>query len=825
MRLPDFFIVRVALVAFVSVVPVRGGEPASSGFGEFVQPFLEEHCTSCHGSEKQKGKLALHEIHADFASLGEAEKWRHVLEMLEEGEMPPEDEARPDAERAARVRAWIVAGLETPLEGDGEAEGLGPQVRRLTNAEYHNTMRDLLGVELNYGDNLNADPVVPYRFRNTAEFMMVGTSDLQKYWENATRAMASVIVSGPRPEMIRLKEEIAPEVPDFQPPNKRTDEVLPRIQDNILTSTFKLPRVGDYVLRIVASAVLPDGVEAAEMRVADPKERVFLGTRTVANNVDDPQVYEFRGRLENIQVDTREQGGMAATAISINEVWNNGDEAGSHKIKPFSRPRLVIESMEIQTPAEDVWPPACHSAILFSSPLRESDEGAYVREVLKRFMTRAYRRPVAAAELARLEDSFATVRPTVESFDEAMRETLAMVLVSPGFLLRNTVGEAPAPGSEPDDHQLASRLSYFLWSSMPDAELFELATRGELGTPEVLSRQVARMLDDPKASDFVRDFTSQWLSLGKLREVSINDNAFPPFIRRASWDRRLLREDPFGIRYDLEQETLLFVEEILRENLSLIQFLDSDFLMLNENLAWHYGIEGVRGRAIRPVKLPEGHHLGGLLTQGSILIGNSNGTAPHPIYRGVWVREAILGDEVKDPPSNVPSLVGSEALKDAPTIKEALVAHRTMESCNDCHARIDPYGLPFEQHNAIGRYQPKVIGEGVAFPWDSGRGESTEQYLARVEPLYTVAVDASSRLPDGTEVEDMAAFKNYLVREKSDVFARTMIGKLLAYGMNRQVGPTDREAAARLFEQSKAKGHRFRDLVMAICTSELFRQP
>ena len=363
----------------------------------------------------------------------------------------------------------------------------------------------------------------------------------------------------------------------------------------------------------------------------------------------------------------------------------------------LTMPRIVINWMEFEAPVADVWPPAHHTRILFESPLREENPEAYAREVIRRFASRAFRRPASKAEVDRFVKIYALVRPELNTMEAAMRETLAMVLISPQFLY-HTVADGKVT-TRP--YELASRMSYFLWGSMPDAELLKLAGEGRLAEPKVMEQQTRRLLADARAKDFVRNFTLQWLSLAKMKTVPINQQLFPRFLYYVSAGERRGTEQPYRptIRDYMLEETAGFVAELIRRNAGAANVVESDFAWLNQPLAAHYGVVGVEGNHFRAVPLKPEHRLGGLLTHGSMLIGN--GTARRRILdRGAAAR-AIFGDTW---PIRLPTCL--LALGD-----RRGVHHRTVAaSARKC--RLPPFlpGEFFQHYNAIGKYQPLVPG-------------------------------------------------------------------------------------------------------------------
>jgi len=332
-------------------------------------------------------------------------------------------------------------------------------------------------------------------------------------------------------------------------------------------------------------------------------------------------------------------------------------------------------------------------------------------------------------------------------------------------------------------------------------------------------------LKDSRSRDFVRNFTWQWLSLSKLKTVPINRELFPRFLYYVSAGERAGTEVPYRptIRDHMIGETVGFVAELIRRNASVLSIVDSDFAVLNQPLAAHYGVEGIQGDELRPVAVKPEHRLGGLLTHGSVLIGNGTGTAPHPIYRAVWLREAILGDDVPAPPADVPALSDSagESAEKALTIKDLLAKHRQKESCRECHVRLNPWGIPFERYNAIGRFQQLVPKEGTRVRrFDRKTDKDLTGYAAYLRSINTVKVEASAQVP---QVNGLAELKTFLLNNHEDDVAENILRRLLTYGIGRELTWRDRFTVAELLKQSKKNEHRFQDMIVAICQSEVFR--
>ena len=819
--------------------------PGTDGYDGLVRPFFKAHCIKCHGPDKSKGELTLHTLDGDLPSGRGIERWEEGLDALKSGEMPPEDELQPqEAERKA-ITGWINKGLLAYVE-KASREAPATTVRRLTNFEYENTMRDLLGVDLNLIQYLPQDPVKPYHFNNTAEFMLLGPEQIDRYLEVARRAMSSAIVDSEKPETHKSRRQW-----DSVESNKGFGKKLQRNEIAIQNSrrgtpgqgmsVKDFPRTGEFRIRFQASAVFPNGATELPLRFvmgynlninSSTQEVAPVGVVHLRNSPNKPQIYEMRGRIENypVQLGKVIKGKRRPDTLTITpqNIYDDGTLNDDNRFLYWPRqpdmPRAVIDWIEFEAPITETWPPEHHRRILFDSPLRQSEPRKYVHEVLSRFMSRAYRRPATREEVRRFLKVYDLLKLELGTIEATLRETLAMVLVTPQFLL-HTKADGEVIGHE---FELASALSYFLWGSMPDTELFELASSRVLKDPAVLARQVRRMLSEARSNDFVSNFTSQWLSLPKMKTVPINRDLFPRFLYYVEAGERAGTEKPYipTIRDHMVDETIAFIAELIRRNANVINVVDSDFAMLNQPLAAHYGVEGVEGQRIRPVPIKPFHHLGGLLTHGSVLIGNGTGSAPHPIYRAVWLREAILGEKVKAPPAEVPALSDSagDSAEKALTIKDLLARHRTVESCNGCHIRLDPWGIPFERYNAIGKYQPFVPKDGVRVRgFNKKKDNDLAGYAKYLESVNTQQVQAAARVPHGPEVDGMPQLKAHLLKARKDDIAENVIRRLLTYGIGRELNYRDRPGVEKILAQSRENGFLLQDMIVAICQSSTFR--
>ena len=813
-----------------------------TGFESQIKPFFKTYCIKCHGQEKSKGKITLHSLDGDLARGQDLERWELILDVLEHEDMPPEgEENRPSTENRAATIKWINSSLRDYVKKASKTP-MAVTTRRLTNFEYQNTMRDLLGLELELSKNLPVDPDRPYHFHNTSEFMMIGPDQLVRYKEAARKAMASAIVDHGEPE---LHQTIA-KWEHGQPKKKGLTQAEIGVYQGpgVGRKTVKLkswPKTGEFRIRVKASGNFPSGFQEVALRLVmgtdlrhDSGSGIYqeVGTIHLTNTSDKPEEFEFRGRIENIPVQPasnhRNKIRPPSITITAQNIFDNG-ELNDHRKSGFDdswsvkAPRVILESLEFEAPVIDDWPPENHRRILFESPLRDSKTDEYVYEVIKRFMTRAFRRPVDREEVDHYFQIYKIYNAEFDTLEQAMRETLAMMLISPQFLYHTVIDQAAAAKS----YELASRLSYFLWGSMPDEELFNLAASGELNDPAIIEVQTRRLLADNRAVSFVENFSTQWLSISKMKTVNINYDLFPRFLYTVHVGARRGQEQLFRptIRDYMHEETVGFIGELISKNLSIMNIVDSDFAYLNEPLAVHYGVNGVRGLKFRSVPIKPEYHLGGLLTQGSVLVGNSTGSAPHPIYRAVWLREAVLGDEVKPPPAEVPALSDSagDSAEEATSIKNLLELHRNKESCYDCHVRLDPWGIPFERYSAIGKYQPLVPKDKVRVRGFNHKQDKTfADYQAYLRSIYTEKVNASSRVPHGPTVDGIMNLKKYLLMERKDEIAENVVRRLMTYAIGRELTYRDRFEIKKLLKLAKNDGYKMQNIIVLVCQSPIF---
>ena len=542
------------------------------------------------------------------------------------------------------------------------------------------------------------------------------------------------------------------------------DDPLPKtLQKESQKNNFQYERVNPSILAFAGSRT-DDGMDYKAL--SKPIE--------VKNSMEDSQVFEFTGMLENLPVPmaSDDVSGELANIVTFG-LWNN------HLVKESSLkgPPLLIKSVEFEAPYYPVWPPKSYTEIFFKSK-NQNNEEAYANEVIEKFMERAFRRTLNDSELDRYITFWKNIRSDFDSFEDGVKEVLIAILCSPNFIYLNQPMKLNS-GEYDDEYYLASQLSYFLWNSPPDDKLIELASKGRLYRN--LPSQIDRMIKNSKIENLINGFSYEWLRLDRHKNMDVNVQEYEDYTR-------FVKEDMFN-------ETYEFVKHILINDLSIMNFIDSDFAMLNQNLAEFYGLNGVEGNEFRAVKLNKNQNRGGLLSQGSFLTGHSDGTQPHAIKRAVWLKEKILGDHPPPPPPNVPELDSETPGFEKLTLKEQLFLHRNKVSCMDCHKKIDPYGVIFENYDATGRYQLTMKGKPI---------------------------DSKSVLPDGNEVDGIQDMKDYILKFKTEDFTKSIVKNLFSYANGRDVGFADEKEIKYIVERVKRDNYSFKTVIQEIIYSPSF---
>jgi mono/diheme cytochrome c family protein len=773
-------------------------------FDDQFRPFLVRHCLACHGGDKPKGKLRLDSLTTDFADTATRARWTAVIERLEAGEMPPRGKPRPPVREIQALTGWLAPRMAAADTAARAAHGR-VVLRRLNRIEYENTVRDLLGIHINLKEQLPEDSSAD-GFDNAGAANHTSSFLMEKYLEAADKALNMAIADRPKPPPPGTKRH---SLKDGYPVRGSTENVYRLLGDgevvcfcssewhNVGATEFYPLEGGNYRFRISASAFQSAG-KPVTFRVTASGTRL-TGTSGLVGYFDalpgKPTVYEFVRYIEPRTTITLLPYGFA-NASTVHKV-------GAEK---WDGPGLAVQYIDVEGPLNPTWPPESHRRIfgdLAQKTFKDNNYGDRAEVVSDRplvdaerllggFARRAFRRTVTADDV---EPYMALVRAKLaegSTFEPAIRAALKGMLISPEFLfLRERPGKL-------DDFALACRLSYFLWSTMPDDELFALARGQKLSRPDVLRQQVERLLASSRAAAFTENFVGQWLA---LREIDATE---PSHILYPEFDHLL--------KVSMIREAELFFDEVLKSDLSLTNFVASDFAMLNGRLAKLYGIPGVDGWEFQKKTLPPGSHRGGVLTMAGVLKVTANGTTTSPVLRGAWVMERILGTTPPPPPDDVPAI--DPDIRGAKTIREQLAKHRSIESCAACHRRIDPPGFALESFDCVGgwrdNYRVTGLGEEVII---DGR---------RMPYLKGKRVDPADVTAEGERFENIDGLKQVLLRDKPRL-ARALTTKLITYATGRAPQTSDREAVEAIVAKIAAKDHGLRSLVHEIVASELFQ--
>ena len=765
-------ICSVAVASFVaphveaaSLKLSRGSKSSAHGevsYEKQIVPLLDKYCYSCHGNGKKKGDFVLdvYKEHAD--AVNDPKAWEKVLQNLQSRAMPPENKPQPSVNESEFIARWIESKVFN-CDCDNPDPGR-VTLRRLNRAEYNNTIRDLVGVPFHPADDFPADDS-GYGFDNIGDVLSVPPVLMEKYLAAAEKIMEAAIVAED-PAKARIRRFPANEL-DGSAPTDGVDGGGKRLtREGDIFVRFNVAQPGEYALRALAYG---------EQFGPDPARMKFrLGTNElqmfdVPVEVDKPQVYEFRLKLS--------AGTNRFSASYINNLVNNTDKDP----KKRGDRNLVIEYLEVAGPLDVPLPPLpeTHRRIFFSDGA-STNKLEHAREIISRFATKAYRRPAQANEIDRLMKLVQSALKQKDSFERGVQLALQAVLVSPHFLFRGEL--QPEPNNPKAVHPinefaLASRLSYFLWSSMPDDELFALAQQGKLR--KNLDAQVRRMLKDAKSRALVENFGGQWLQLRNLRIATPDARTFPGYDE--------------ALRAAMQTETERFFEAIIREDRSVLDFLNANYTFVNERLAKHYGLKGVKGEAFQRVSL-KGTGRAGVLTQGAILTLTSNPTRTSPVKRGKYVLENILGTPPPPAPPNVPEL---KEVKLTGTLRQRMEQHRENPSCASCHARMDPIGFGFENFDGVGAWRQK----DESFP-----------------------IDPSGQLVSGEEFKGPNDLTSILVKQKRGEFTRCLAEKMLTYALGRGLEFYDKCALDQISAGVSKKGHRFSSLILEVVRSVPFQQ-
>jgi hypothetical protein len=750
------------------------------------QSLLNDYCVACHNARTRTADLALDELSLDRVAENGA-VWEAVVGKLRGGLMPPPNARRPDAADLDELAGWLENSLDqaAPARPDpGTAT-----IHRLNRTEYGNAIRDLLDLDIDVAELLPADDEA-YGFDNIADVLRLSPSLLEQYLASSRR-ISELAVGDPEVATISTVYRIPPD-------RAQTDHVeglpLGTRGGTLIHHNFPLDAEYDFSVFLMRNIVgYMKGLEwPHQLEITIDGERVFLAP--VGGDSDNAMSdANFAAAADTIDERLKARIPVAAGPHEVGVAFLRKNDSESHEpLEPHTRDHDLqnmngvpqVDYIDITGPFAVTRPGDTPSRrrIFTCHPDAGADERTCAGQILSRLARHAYRRPVDEADLALLMEFYQAGRDG-GTFENGVQNGLRLILAGPEFLFRSEpdpAGVAEGAVYDLDDLALASRLSFFLWSSIPDDELLRVAARERLSEPDVLDEQVRRLLADPRADALVENFAGQWLFLRNLQSVSPDIVLFPNF------------DD--NLRASFRRETELFVASVMREDRSVLDLLTADYTFVNERLASHYGIPNVYGSHFRRVRLPDESRRG-LLGHGSILTVTSMPNRTSPVLRGKWVLENILGTPAPAPPPDVPALDENEPGREPRSVRERLEQHRANPVCASCHALIDPAGLALENFDAIGRWRTR-------------------------EPGGTV--DTAGRLVDGTRVDGPVELRRALT-DRSGQFVGSLTEKLLTYALGRGLGHVDMPVVRSIVREAETDDYRFSALIRGIVNSPPFQ--
>jgi mono/diheme cytochrome c family protein len=827
--------------------------------------FLQKHCFECHDPDVRKGGLDLTTLPLTLTNPTNFDTWAKVVERVAAGEMPPSKKPRPEPKELSVFTNALSAELLRAYLKMVAAEGRATQ-RRLNRYEYEETLRELLSLPYlevkaflpedseshgfnKIGEALDVSHVQMARYLSAGEFALrqAMAPQVARPERTVTRYhtwqqrefFGKIKLEGPVNRRtfplvgLELQRDLMAE-PDLQmpvtpDPQRQEREALAVVVSTyepteIRLGSFRAPIAGRYRLKFSGDTVwmAPKFTEVSAGRRSEP---VSIYAETPPRSLRKLGSFDFDPAQTVREMEVWLLAGETIRPDAARLFRSRPPDFKNPLAEPDGMPAVAFNWMEVEGPLVDQWPPAGHQ-LLFgelpmedrppilitnrararrSMPPRSMPGGVEVTStnalrdaefLLRRFMQRAYRSPVNEAEVRRMLAVVAAALKAKHNFTDSMLAGYTAVLSSPGFLYFKE-----KPGRL-NDWALAERLSYFLWNTCPDEQLRALAARGDLRRPRVLRQQAERLLNDPRSRQFINAFLDYWLELRLIAGTAPDEELYPDY----QLDDLLVES--------MIDETQLFFRELVKRDLAITNLIASDFAMLNERLANHYGIAGVEGVNLRQVALPPGSVRGGFLTQASVLKVTANGTTTSPVKRGAWIMARLLGKPPPPPPASVPAV--EPDIRGATTIRDQLARHRDQASCNACHRNIDPAGFALESFDVMGAWRERYrsVGEGERV---KGAGHNGLNYHFSLGPK----VDPSGELPDGRAFSDVRQLRQCLLKEEEQL-ARNLVQQLSVYATGARIRFSDRPKLAKILANTRATGYGVRSLILELVQSDLF---
>jgi hypothetical protein len=790
------FLCSVLCLLFSVALPcLQAQTPQSS-----PRAVLDKYCVTCHNERLKTAGLMLDRADADHPG-SNAQTFEKVLHKVRSREMPPAGMPRPDEATYAAVTAQLEKMLDAAAAVNPNPGRVA--VHRLNRTEYTNAIRDLLGLQIDAKSLLSADEADQEGFDNVASVLSVSPALLEGYLA-AARTISRLAVADPT---INPVADVF-KIPTALVQDDETSDDLPFGSQGGAAIKYYFPLDGEYQIKVRLKRQLYqyimgmgephqidvriDGALIKRFEIGGKAKGMTMPESFAGNTQGDPEFEQYMHMAdEGLEIKLHVNAGSHTVGVSFVRRFWEPEGVQQPPQRGFARTTNelyhgypAVESVTIAGPDKIpglVYDPASRRKIYVCRPKDAASEEPCAKKILSTLATRAYRRPVTPQDLQTLLDFYKDGRSNA-TFDAGIQRGLERILAAASFLFRIESEPAnAAPGSvyRLNDLDLASRISFFLWSSIPDDELLNTAIAGKLKQPSVLEHQVRRMLADPRSKALVENFVDQWLQMGKLAGLVPDPDAFPEFDE--------------NLRVAMHQETTEFVSAQLREDRSVLDLLTADYSYLNERLARHYGIPNIYGNQFRKVTFTDGVR-GGLLGQASVLTVTSYPNRTSVVLRGKWLLANLLGAPPAPPPADVPSLKDAGQDGQPRSLRDRMEQHRKNPACSGCHQRMDPLGFALENFDALGKWRTVADSERI---------------------------DASASLPDGSHFEGMGGLRKLLLNHKDD-YVRTLTEKLLAYGVGRGIEYYDQPAVRQIARESAPADYRWSSLVIGIVRSKPF---
>lgn len=772
-------------------------KPDLRTFEQQVKPLLQNYCVRCHGSKKSEAKMRFDNIDPDIITGQHSGKWEDAREAFNTGEMPPKGEPQPTAAEREAITRWLDAEFKKARQYENPNK-LG-SVRRLTRYELRYALEDLLRFSAKEKvQTLPEEGTSPETgLKNSSRLLMISSPHLESYLNvilSVIDSMKEIAAFEPYSASVDIANLDTNPPPTFADKGKRNKPPVGKVEragKGVIVNSggyidLKIPSISRYMFQtsFAAKTDSPGRVQVSigfQYSDVDPRQKVHeLGAVSIEQS-DELKTYSLKSYPEDLPAEMT----RALDRPFFIRITNRVKQPLYLETFDY-RGNINIDLMSTLVPAD----------------IAESDVENHIRQSIAAFLEKAFRRSPTETEYDKYYSVYQRCRKNEDAIS-ALLDTYKEILCSPSFFYIGIPGNLSDEAKE--NYKLAERLAFFLWCSVPDDRLLKAASAGELTKLSVLRSHVERMLNDEKSKRWIEKFADQWLQTSKLFNVAVDRKYYPRFKDSMKELMRL--------------ETIEAVNDVFRNGAPALDLLKADHVFVNQTLAGFYQVKGVRGEDFRKVTVDETGNRGGLLTQGTFLVGNSDGMNSHAILRGVWLSEVILNDPPPDPPKNVPPLDESIPGFDKMTLNQKLFAHRNNAACRNCHQKIDPWGIPFENYDASGAWRERVLVISKA----SGQPKKRKKKKPVFDKNY-VPIEAKSTLPDRTTVDGIAKLKEYLVTHRKHDFAKALTERILAYALSRDIDYHDEDLVNRMCDTFEKNNYSIPILIREIVNSEQFRR-